>query len=239
MAGSGPELVRGFADECDKRGFSTEGTALRGLQCGQMAKRGHVSPLEGWMAAMKYSRAGDLSAGKDLVSDPGLDKGFRRNGWVWKGCKGMKLQWSDCQGEGTAAGWFCNKSLICSMQNMWKPSPRSTAIPPNDAVFSLQYYVLLLSQRNRKYTFALGNCNWVAVNNMGQFKHAAVWDSPCLEPFFQRSLWKAVPSALPSIPAVRIWLELITDQLLGKALFNLEKRWGGSTRIHTCTRALG
>lgn len=46
MTDSGPELVKGFADECDKLGFSTEAIALRGLECGQMAKKGHVSPLE-------------------------------------------------------------------------------------------------------------------------------------------------------------------------------------------------
>lgn len=46
MTDSGPELLKGFADECDKLGFSVEGTALRGPEYGQMAKRGHVSPLE-------------------------------------------------------------------------------------------------------------------------------------------------------------------------------------------------
>lgn len=46
MTDSGPELVKGFADERDKPGFSAEGTALRGSECGQMAMRRHVSPLE-------------------------------------------------------------------------------------------------------------------------------------------------------------------------------------------------
>lgn len=62
-----------------------------------------------------------------------------------------------------AAGLFCNKPLICLMWNILKPSSssRSTAILPNDSVFSFQCYVLLLWWRNRKYTFKLGNRNWV------------------------------------------------------------------------------
>lgn len=46
MTDSGLELVKGFADERDMLGVSAEGTALGGPECGQMAKRGHVSPLE-------------------------------------------------------------------------------------------------------------------------------------------------------------------------------------------------
>lgn len=39
MTDSAPELVKGFAAECDKLGFSAEGLHS-GLECGQMAKRG-------------------------------------------------------------------------------------------------------------------------------------------------------------------------------------------------------
>jgi len=41
-------------------------------------------------------RAGDRSAGKDLMSDRGLDNSFRSNGWFWKGCKGTELH-RDCR----------------------------------------------------------------------------------------------------------------------------------------------
>lgn len=46
MTESGLELVKGFADQCDKLGLSAEGTALRGPECDQMAKKRHVSPQE-------------------------------------------------------------------------------------------------------------------------------------------------------------------------------------------------
>ena len=100
---------------------------------------------------------------------------------------------NDCQWEGMAAGLFCNEPLICSVQNILKPSSssRSTAVAPNDSVFSFRYGLLLL-QRNRKYTFKLGSCNWV------DKQHGAVQTRSSLElSSFRAFLTKASVKACP------------------------------------------
>lgn len=68
MTDSGPELVKGFADECDKLWVWRGGDALRAPTRGQMAKRGHASPLQDQGSTRNEVEKGDRSAGKGLVS---------------------------------------------------------------------------------------------------------------------------------------------------------------------------
>lgn len=96
-------------------------------------------------------------------------------------------------------------AIICSVPNILKPSSssRSTAIPPNDSVFSFQCYILLLVQRNRKYTFKLGNCNWVDNKQHGAVETHSSLELSSFRTFLTKASVEACSLCATVLPATR------------------------------------